>query len=53
MTLKKIKYINEELNGEDIETISEIIHEALEDMEINCESFNYEIHVSYNELKED
>jgi hypothetical protein len=48
--MEKIKYINKELNGKDRETITEIIHEALVEKEINYESFSYEIHVSYNEL---
>jgi len=50
MDIKEIKYINKELNGKDIEAISEIIHEALVEKEISYESFSYEIHVSYNEL---
>ena len=52
INMKEIKYINKEFNGEDIETISEIIHEALVEKEISYESFSYEIHVSYNELNE-
>ena len=50
--IRKIEYINQELNENDIETISEIIHEALVEKEINCESFSYEIHVSCKEVQQ-
>jgi len=47
--MKTIKYFNEQLDESDKDYISDMIQDHLVDMEINLCSFNYEIHVTYEE----
>ena len=50
--MKTINYFNEKLNKPDKEYLSEMIRDHLSDMGISPCSFNYEIHVTYEEDKE-
>jgi len=51
--MKTIKYFNEQLDKSDKEYISDMIDHYLRDrMDVMPISFNYEIHISYEEDEE-